>query len=106
VDEPVRRLAGAEILKVKAGTPAEERNRLATSLRALLSLLRDVGVISTQADPKLLANADLEAELRQLANTFDDRRSRRAFGAVDEALTALERNASPKLVADWLILQL
>jgi DNA polymerase III subunit delta' len=106
VDEPVGRLEGAEILKVKAGTPAEERNRLATSLRALLSLLRDVGVISTQADPRLLANADLEAELRQLANAFDDRRSRRAFGAVDEALTALERNASPKLVADWLILQL
>jgi DNA polymerase-3 subunit delta' len=106
VDEPVRRLEGAEILKVKAATPAEERNRLATCLRALLSLLRDMGVIAVQADPRLLANADLEVELRHLANIFDDRRSRRAFGAVDEALTALERNASPKLVADWLILQL
>jgi hypothetical protein len=25
---------------------------------------------------------------------------------VDEALAALERNASPKIVADWLVLQL
>jgi len=30
----------------------------------------------------------------------------RAFGAVDCALDALERNASSKGVADWLVLQL
>jgi hypothetical protein len=30
----------------------------------------------------------------------------RAFGAVDRALGALERYASPKIVADWLVLQL
>jgi hypothetical protein len=30
----------------------------------------------------------------------------RAFTAVDKALGALERNASPKIVADWLVLQL
>jgi hypothetical protein len=30
----------------------------------------------------------------------------RAFTAVDQALVALERNASVKLVADWLVLQL
>ena len=106
VDEPVRRLGAAEILKIKAATPAEERNRLATCLASLLSLLRDLGVIATQADIRLLANADLEDELRKLAGAFDAKRSRRAFGAVDEALTALERNASPKLVADWLVLQL
>jgi DNA polymerase-3 subunit delta' len=105
--EPARRLEAAEGIKMKTGTPsAEERNRLATCLRALLSLLRDVGVIASQADARLLANADLETELRRLADGFDARRSRRAFTAVDEALTALERNASPKLVADWLVLQL
>ena len=106
VQDPVRRLAAAEMVKIKGGTPADERNRLATCLRALLSLLRDVGIVATQADTRLLANADLEAELRQLANAFDARRSRQAFSAVDEALIALERNASPKVVADWLVLQL
>ncbi len=106
VDEPVRRLGAAEVLKVKAATPAEERNRLATCLASLLSLLRDIGVIASEADTRLLANADLEDELRNLASAFDEKRSRRAFGAVDEALTALDRNASPKIVADWLVLQL
>jgi DNA polymerase-3 subunit delta' len=106
MDEPVRRLGAAEILKIKAATPAEERNRLTMCLASLLSLLRDIGVIATRADTRLLANADLESELRKLASAFDDKRSRRAFGAVDEALSALERNASPKLVADWLVLQL
>lgn len=106
VQDPVRRLAAAEIVKVKGGTSADERNRLATCLRALLSLLRDLGIIATQADTRLLANADLESQLRQLVPAFDGRRSRQAFAAVDEALTALERNASPKLVADWLVLQL
>jgi hypothetical protein len=30
----------------------------------------------------------------------------RAFAAVERARAALERNASPKVVADWLVLQL
>jgi hypothetical protein len=30
----------------------------------------------------------------------------RAFGAVDRALAALDRNVNPKVVADWLVLQL
>jgi len=105
---PAARLEAAEIVKakVKNETPAEERSRLATCLRSLSSLLRDVGVIATQADARLLANADLEAELRRLAPAFDEERWRNAFAAVDEALAALQRNASPKIVADWLVLRL
>jgi hypothetical protein len=30
----------------------------------------------------------------------------RAFAAVDRALNALDRNASPKIVADWLAFQI
>jgi hypothetical protein len=41
-----------------------------------------------------------------LTGTFDPDRSLRAYTAVDKALAALERNASPKVVADWLVLQL
>ena len=54
----------------------------------------------------MLGNADLEQSLTALARTFDARRSMSAYAAVDEALAALERNASPKVVADWLVLQL
>jgi hypothetical protein len=52
------------------------------------------------------SNADLEPQLETLTGSFDHRRSLNAYAAVDEALTALERNASTKVVADWLVLQL
>jgi hypothetical protein len=79
---------------------------MAASLRALASLLRDLGIVVTQADRRMLANADLESQLEKLSGAFDHKRSVRAFAAVDRALEALKRNASPKVVADWLVLQL
>ena len=83
-----------------------ERDDLAVCLRALSSLLRDLGILSTRADARMLANADLQADLSRLTAAFDSARSMRAFQAVDRALGALERNAGPKIVADWLVLQL
>lgn len=104
--DPARRLDAARALTPKAPSPAVERDRLAVCLRALSSLLRDLDVIATGADTRVLANADLEGELRRLSGAFDDGRSRRAFVATGQALAALERNAGPKVVADWLVLQL
>jgi DNA polymerase-3 subunit delta' len=104
--DPVKRINLARELADGKGTPAEERNRLAVRLRSLGSLLRDVGIISTRADRGMLANADLEAQLERLSSSFDAGRSMRAYAAVDRALAALDRNASPKVVADWLLLEL
>jgi len=104
--DPSRRIDVARDLSGKKGTPASERDQLASCLRALSSLLRDLSVLTSGGDPRLLANADLQAALRRLATAFDGDRTERAFAAVDEALSALERNASPKVVADWLVLQL
>ena len=88
-------------------TTASDREQMASCLRALASLLRDLGIVATKADRRTLANGDLESELEKLTGTFDHNRSLRANAAVDEALAALERNnASPKVVADWLVLQL
>jgi hypothetical protein len=75
-------------------------------LRALSSLLRDLGVLLSRADDRALANADLKPRLQPLLRSFDGDRAIRAFSAVDRALAALERNASPKIVADWVALQL
>jgi len=104
--DPVRRITLARDLTEGKGTPAEERNRLAIRLRSLGSLLRDVRIIAMHADRAMLANADLEAQLETLSSSFDARRSQRAYAAVDRALAALDRNASPKVVADWLLLEL
>lgn len=104
--DPARRLELVKDLTGRKKTPAEEREQLATCLHALASLLRDVAVLGTQADRHLVANADLGDVLARLSGAFDAERSGRAFRAVDEALTALGRNANPKIVADWLVLQL
>jgi DNA polymerase-3 subunit delta' len=105
-NDPARRINLARDLTEGKGTPAEERNRLAVRLRSLGSLLRDVGIIASRADRGLLANADLEAQLEKLSSSFDAERSLRAYAAVDRALAALDRNASAKVVADWLLLEL
>ena len=104
--DPRGRLDAAKDLAGVKGSSASERDQLAVKLRALSSLLRDVGILATGADTRMLANADLEADLSRLTTSFDSRRSMLAFAAVDRALGALERNASPKVVADWLALQL
>jgi hypothetical protein len=44
--------------------------------------------------------------LERLLRSYDHDRILGAFAAVDKALNALDRNASPKIVADWLAFQL
>ena len=89
----------------KAG--AADRGVLAVRLRAMLSLLRDLAVISTRAPEAALVNLDLRKDLEPLAGAWDQDRLARAFSAIGRALTAVERhNASPKIVVDWLAFQL
>ncbi len=100
--DPRRRLDAAKAL---AGGTAD-RDELARRLRALASLLRDLGVLLSRADDRALANGDLKPLLQPLLRAFDGDRALRAFSAVDRALAGLERNASPKIVADWVALQI
>lgn len=87
-------------------SPAADRDALTVQLRALSSLLRDVAILTSRATACALANADLKPQLERLAAAFGSGRAMRAFTAVDQALGALERNASPKVVADWLAVQI
>lgn len=106
VSDPGRRIdAAKDLITTKAGATAE-REQLAACLRALASLLRDTSVLALGGDRRMLGNADLESTLTTVSRTFDDRRSLLAYTAVDEALAALAKNVSPKVVADWLVLQL
>lgn len=95
-----------DLLKGGGTAAAEEREHLGVQLQALASMVRDLGVLSTGADVRLLANVDLRDELDVLAKSFDSERALRVFVAVDRAHEALDRNVSPKVVADWLALQL
>lgn len=102
---PARRIAGSMGLPGATRGKAD-RHALGQSLRALSSMLRDLGALDAQAEERALANADLRPRLERLRRAFDSRRTLDAFAAVDRALNALDRNASPKIVADWLAFQL
>jgi len=104
-NDPAGRLDGAKLLLAKSGN-GSERDQLATHLRAMASLLRDVEVLATDADGSALANPDVRPALERLAKGYGGERGVRAFGAVDQALVALDRNAGVKVVADWVMLQL
>jgi DNA polymerase-3 subunit delta' len=104
--DPARRIETAKELLTKPAAGATDRDQLATHLRAMAVLLRDVAALATGADERTLANADVRSALERLTNTYHGPRGTRAFAAVDRALFALQRNAGVKLVADWLVLQL
>jgi DNA polymerase-3 subunit delta' len=106
LNDPVRRIEAVKDFTGKKSATSSERDQMAAGLRAMASLLRDLSILAIHADPRVLANSDLQPELTQLSEAYDSERSTRAFTAVDRALAALERNASAKVVADWLVLQL
>jgi len=75
------------------------REAVSTRLTHLSSLLRDLGMPT--AVGALPANPDLADALSRLARQFPPDRLITAFGIVARAQQALDRNASPKIVADW-----
>lgn len=101
--DPLRRLQGAKAL---VGSGTADRDKLSRRLLAMSSLIRDLGLLQSQADDRTLANADLKPQLQSLLRSFDGDRTLHAFSVVDRALWALDRNASPKIVADWVSLQI
>jgi DNA polymerase III subunit delta' len=100
--DPRSRLDNARALTGGSG----DREEVGRRLRAAASLLRDVGVLLSRADERGLANADLKPLLLRLTKSYDCDRTLCAFSAIDRALEALERNASPKIVADWVALNI
>jgi hypothetical protein len=106
-DDPGRRIDAAKDLLAKTGAGGRsDREQLASHLQAMAALLRDIEVLSSGANADVLTNADVRPDLDRLAASFGGDRGVRAFEAVDTALTALDRNAGVKVVADWLVLNL
>jgi DNA polymerase-3 subunit delta' len=102
-----RRIEVAKDLLAKTGAGgAADREQLASHLRAMAALLRDVEVVSTGAEAIVAVPSDAKPALDRISRTFQGERGVRAFAAVGRALEALDRNAGVKVVADWLVLQL
>ena len=66
------------------------------------SLLRDAGLLASGADPRLIANLDRREALDVVARAMRSDKISQAFVAVTRAQDALDQNVSPKVVADWL----
>ena len=92
------------IAKAVIGEKKSERTR--REMQALLhlasALVRDISVLHAGADRRLLANGDFGDTLDRLARTLSPAAARQAFATIDRGLNALERNAGPKLVAEWI----
>ena len=87
------------------GSKRRDREALAARLAIVQSLLRDLTALAS-GGPVPLANADLTNDLASIAADFPIARTSDAFALVISAEAALERNASPKIVADWLAVSL
>jgi len=103
---------GAVVARLKAASAfaqhkSDRRDREAMSdrLAVVASLLRDLSVLASGATAGL-ANQDLADALADLGPAFDLARTSQAFGLTERAAQHLERNASPKIVADWLAVTL
>jgi DNA polymerase-3 subunit delta' len=107
---PKQRLEAAKGLvggrQGRKSSPAADRETLTRRLRALGTLFRDLQVLASRGEVVWLSNADLIPDLTDLARSYDTHRAQRGYVTVDRAVQALTRNASPKVVVDWLTLQL
>jgi DNA polymerase-3 subunit delta' len=104
--DPRRRLELTKELLEKTGAGgASDRERLAVLLRAMSGVLRDVALEATGAGAAASGpTAETRADRR--LDDYAGQRGLRAFATIDRALSALAGNASPKIVADWVVLQL
>jgi DNA polymerase-3 subunit delta' len=101
------RVQAASAVHTASGSSKKERTRedVAIVLRLMASMLRDLEAINSGADASVLANPLLSGDLDSIARAYSGDRARTAFGAVDRALTALDRNAGIKVVTEWLAVQ-
>jgi DNA polymerase-3 subunit delta' len=85
---------------VKHGSKRRDREALRARLAAASSLLRDLGALAT-AGPDAVVTVDQADALRRLAPAYGSERASAGFATLVAARDALDRNASPKIVADW-----
>ena len=100
---PKRLKASATMATVKGDRRVREA--LSTRLEIAGSLLRDLSAIVVD-EITAVQNRDAGADLRVLASSFDQARIVSAWGVIQRAQQALDRNASAKIVADWAVMSL
>jgi len=98
------RLKAAAAL-AKHDSDRRDREALGARLAVVQAMLRDIGLVHANAAASI-GYADDESAMRELAASFDVRRATAGFATIQRAHEALARNASPKIVADWVAVTL
>jgi DNA polymerase-3 subunit delta' len=104
--DPQSRVQAASSLHSAGSKKERTREDVAIILRLMASMLRDLEAINAGADRAVLANPSLTGDLEAMSRAYSGDRARSAFGVVDRALGALERNAGIKVVTEWLAVQM
>ena len=104
VGTPVGPRLKAAAALAKHGTKRRDREALSVRLAHLSALLRDLGM--AEASGASITNQDLAETLQQIGRAYPPERVVQAFGLVARAQNALDRNASSKIVADWVAVSL
>lgn len=100
---PKRLKASAAAATVKGDRRVREA--LTARLELAGGLLRDVSAVLAD-EITAVQFRDAGADVRALAKSFDQQRIVNAWGVLLRAQQALERNASAKIVADWVVMSL
>lgn len=92
------------IAKAVIGEKKPERTRaeMHAVLGAAGTLVRDVALLHAGVDRALLANGDVADDLERLARTLSAAAARNAFAVIHRGRAALDGNAGPKLVTEWI----
>ena len=98
------RLKAAAAL-AKHDSDRRDREALGARLAVIQAMLRDIGLVHANATASI-SYADDEGAMRELATSFDLARVTAGFTAIERAHEALARNASPKIIADWVAVTL
>jgi DNA polymerase-3 subunit delta' len=105
-DQPARRLAVAKAAAAAPSSRIKDRDALASRLEAAAAFVRDMQILGAGGDRAMLTNADMADDLAKLSRSFDRERGLAAFASIERALSALDRQANTKIVADWIALAL
>ena len=99
-EAPAGRLRASDRL-VKHGSKRRDRDALGARLAIIAALLRDLAATHAGA-----GGVDLDPGVAAVRGAYDIRRATAGFLALADAQVWLERNAGPKIVADWVALTL
>lgn len=75
-------------------------------LKTILNIFRDVAILKSTQNEKLLTNIDLKNKLIPIAKTLNINQTTLLFNSVEEAISNLKKNINAQLLLDFLFIKI